>query len=413
MTRWLVVGGGSAGCVVAARLSKVGANMVTLVEAGPDHGIGVGSPGEPVLDRPERLAARTLVVRRPGLAPQNYAQGFGLGGSSLVNGGVVIGDPAELVDGHALPVVPVTEPGPVAGAVIAQTGDAAPVSLVRRGAQRVSAVDAYLRPSIGRENLAVRCNTVVERIVFDDRRAVGVVTISGDHFEADRVVLCAGAIRTPTLLLRSGVDTPGVGSGLQDHIGVAISFDLRDPSATGPAIGATVERDGRQIVVMDRLPGRPEMGAVLAGHLAVVSEGRVALPDPDGPPLVELNQLAAAADLDGLQLVVGEALQLLSSPGVQEVVGERYVDRQGTPASTLESDADALRAWLPDHLGGYHHIAGSCRIGVALDSHGALLGYDGLHVADASALPHGPPRNLYLTVIRQAEHLARGWLASP
>jgi choline dehydrogenase-like flavoprotein len=223
-------------------------------------------------------------------------------------------------------------------------------------------------------------------------------------------VLCAGAIRTPALLLQSGVDTPGVGSGLQDHVGVAISFDLRAPNDIGPTIGATVEREGRQIVVMDRLPGRPEMGAVLAGHLAIVSVGRVTVPDPDRPPLVELNQLGSPADLDGLQLVVTEALALLRSQGMQDVVGERYVDRQGTPASTLESDADALRAWLPDHLGGYHHVAGSCRIGTALDRSGSLLGYDGLFVADASALPHGPPRNLYLTVIRQAEALVRGWM---
>lgn len=412
MTRWLVVGGGSAGCVIAARLSEDATNDVMLVEAGPDHGVPVGSPGEPVLDRPDRLAARTLVVRRPGLAPQTYAQGLGLGGSSLVNGGVVIGDLAELADGHDLPVVPVTEPGPVARAVISETGDAAPVSLVRRGTDRVSAADAYLAPAVGRENLTVRCGTVVDRIAFDGRRAVGVVTGAGDHLDADRVVLCAGAIRTPTLLLRSGVDTPGVGTRLQDHVGVAISFDLRQPSDAGPTIGATVERDGRQIVVMDRLPGRSEMGALLAGHLAVRSEGSVSLPDPDGPPSVQLNQLSSPADLDGLQLVVTEALALLRSPGVQAAVGERYVDRQGTPAATLESDPTALRAWLPDHLGGYHHVAGSCRIGIALDPRGSLLGHHGVLVADASALPDGPPRNLYLSVIRQAESLVRSWAAA-
>ena len=151
---------------------------------------------------------------------------------------------------------------------------------------------------------------------------------------------------------------------------------------------------------------------MLAGHLTVRSEGRVSLPVPDGPPLVELNQLAEPADLDGLALVVTEALALLRSPGLQSVVGECYVDRRGTSASTFEGDEAALRAWLPHNLGGYHHVAGSCRIGAALDEQGALLGYDGLFVADASALPNGPPRNLYVTVIRQAETLSRRWLAT-
>ncbi len=410
MTRWLIVGGGSAGCVVAARLSELESNAVTLVEAGPDHGAGVGAPGEPVLDRPERIAARTLVVRRPGFAPQTYAQGSGLGGSSLINGGVIIGDPADAAAGHAFPTEPVTDLGPVATAVIGATSDAAPVSLIRRDGRRVSAADAYLRPAASRENLTVMCDTVVDRIVFDGRRTVGVVVRSGDELEADRVVLCAGAIRTPELLLRSGVDTPGVGAGLQDHVGVAISFDLRQPTDAGVTIGVTVERPERQIVVMDRLPGRPEMGAVLAGHLAIESVGQVTLPDPEGAPLVELNQLSSPADLDGLVLVVSEALALLSSPGVQSVVGERYVDRHGTSASTLEGDEAALRAWLPGNLGGYHHIAGSCRIGTALDRRGALLGYEGLFVADASALSDGPPRNLYATVIRQAEAMARHWM---
>jgi choline dehydrogenase len=176
------------------------------------------------------------------------------------------------------------------------------------------------------------------------------------------------------------------------------------------SIGATVERPGRQLVVIDRLPGRPGMGALLAGHLSVASEGRVTLPDPAGPALVELAQLSASADLDGLVAVVQEGFGLLAAPAVRAAIGEMYVDADGTPASIVSSAA-ALRAWLPEHLGGYHHLAGSCRIGVALDARGALHGYESIFACDASALPGVPLRNPYLTVIRLAERMVAGWVA--
>lgn len=412
MTRWVVIGGGAAGCVVAARLSAVAGNEVTLLEAGPDHPVA-GVPGEPVLDRPARLMHDVLVVRRPGLAPQTYHQGFGLGGSSLVNGGVVVGDPRTEAIGHDLPVEAVAELGPVATTAIELTPDAQPVALVRRGGSRVSVADAYLRPFVGHERLDVRCDSAAVHVEFEGtelegRRVRSVVTRSGDEFEADRVVVCAGAIATPALLLRSGVVTPGVGERLQDHVGVSFSFDLVAPTSSGVTIGATVERPGRQIVLMDRIPDRPDMGAAIAGVLTVASEGRVVLPHPDEPPVAELHQLDAPEDLAALAVVAREALELLDGLADRGVVGRRYVDRDGTSPDGLLDD-DAMTAWLPAHLGGYHHVSGSCRIGGPLDVNGALVGYEGVYVADASALPGVPVRNPYLAVIRQAERLSAAW----
>lgn len=415
MTRWVIVGGGSAGCVIANRLSAVESNEVLLVEAGPDHGRAIGAPGEPVLDQPARLAPDVLVVRRPGSAAQTYAQGFGLGGSSLVNGGVVVGDPQAEAEGHDLPIETVTELGAVARAVLAATPEAGPVGVVRRSDRRVSAAEAYLDPVRGRDNLEIRADTAVAQLVLDRRRAVGVVTADGDHLDADRIVLCAGAIATPALLLRAGVDTAGVGVGLQDHAGIAISFDRIEPpsvEAGGAIIGATVERPGRQIVVMDRLPDRPDMGALIAGRLSIESEGIVTAAEPDGRTVVELNQLATATDRDGLVQVVTEAFELLRMPDVRSIVGEGYVDREGTPVTELEGDEDAVRAWLPSHLGSYHHVSASCRIGGPLDATGGLAGYEGVFVADASALPGVPLRNPYLTVVRLAEQLAARWVGS-
>jgi choline dehydrogenase-like flavoprotein len=409
VTRWLVVGGGSAGCVVAAMLAEVAADEVTLLEAGADHGVAATAAGEPVVDRASMVRAGVMVVRRPGDEPVPYVQGFGLGGSSLVNGAVVVGDPVAEAHGHRLPIEQADDLGPVADAVLAVTGTDARVGLVRRDGRRVTVLDAYLRPAMDGGSLQVRCDTSVARIVFDGRRAIGVETSTGDHISADRVVVCTGAIETPALLLRSGVDTPGVGDGIQDHAGVAISFDLADGPRSGVSIGAIVARPHRQIVIIDRLPGRADMGAVIAGHLSVRSAGRVSLPDPDGPPLVELRQLTDPADVDGLVRVVGEAISLLADPALQAVIGDCYIDDHGTPPDAIVADEVALRAWLPDHLGGFHHVAASCRTGTVLDGDGGVRGYDGLYVCDASALPAVPTRNLYLTVVRRAERLAARW----
>jgi len=160
--------------------------------------------------------------------------------------------------------------------------------------------------------------------------------------------------------------------------------------------------------VMDRLPSHDGLGALIAGHLAVASVGRVTVPDPDGPPLVQLGQLTDPSDLDGLSVVAREALDLMHAPVMRSARGAAFVDDQGTSIDEL-ADAAALRAWLPSHLGGYHHASASCRIGVCLADDGSLIDYEGLFVADASAFAGVPARNPYLSVVRQAERLATGW----
>jgi choline dehydrogenase-like flavoprotein len=401
---------------VAARLSADPANSVVVLEAGPDHGPEpvIGDRG-PYLDDPRRLRGDSTVIRRPGGDPESYLQGFGVGGSSLVNGGIVVGDASGEVTDAADHLLPIEAPRTIGGlgrAVLAASDAAAVVGLVQAGGRRVTAADAFLRPVLDRPNLVVVPGTAAVRILWNGRRAGGVVAADGVEHVADRVVCCAGAIQTPTLLLRSGVDTPGVGTGLQDHPAFAIAVDLADAAiaADAPAIAVSIERPGRQILVIDRLSATdPHLGALMAARTRVTSTGAVTLPDPDGLPLVELRQLATADDVDGLVAVAIEALALLDHPALRDVVVGASIDAHGTPAASIVGDSDAARAWVVDHVSGYHHVAATCRPGLVTDAEGAVFGYEGLYVCDASGFPRVPESNPYVAVIRLAERRVKRW----
>jgi 5-(hydroxymethyl)furfural/furfural oxidase len=94
------------------------------------------------------------------------------------------------------------------------------IALTIRDGRRVSTNDAYLEPARPRVNLEIRGDTLVDRVLFDGRRAVGLRTAAGEEIEAGEVILSAGAIHSPAILLRSGIG-PGsglaVGSNLADH----------------------------------------------------------------------------------------------------------------------------------------------------------------------------------------------------
>ena len=416
MVRWVVVGGGAGGCVVAARLSERPDREVVLLEAGPDHAAtGHGDAGRyddvgPLVTDPARLRIEH-VVRRPGRAPEPYWQGHGLGGSSLVNGSIVVPDPDS--PGQPTELLPTEEPwsdGPVGAALLATDPAAAPVRLARSERLRVTVADWYLRPVRDRPNLTVRTDAEVHLVRFAGRRAVGVELSTGEVVPADRVVLCAGAIRTPTILLRSGVDTPGVGEGLQDHPAFTITLALRpdvvDP--TVPTIAVAAVHDDHQVLALNHLPGAPGLGALTVGLLRVRSTGRLTLPVPDGEPLVELAQLSDPADATALCRAVGATLDRLGDPVWSTVADEAFIDAAGTPTAAIAGSPERIAAWVPEHLGGHHHVAGTCADGVVTDG-GLVRGYDDLFVCDASIFRGVPARNPYLSVIGLAERTVRRW----
>ena len=407
MTRWVVVGGGTAGCVVAANLATGRpADTVVLLETGPAHPASTPADGDvgPYITDPSRLANIAVATA----SARRYHQGFGLGGASLVNAGVVVGDAGR--DRHRLPLEPAEPVGPLGRALLSADPAAAPVQLVRRAGHRVTVAEAYLAEQP--PNLTVVTSTAVARLAFDGRHTIGAVTAGGDEVPADRVVLCAGAIGTPSLLLRSGVDTPGVGVGLQDHLGVALAAHIPagDVDPTAPAIGVTAEHGDHQLMAIEPSLVSAGYGTLVGGWLAVSGEGAVTLPDPGGPPHVAFAGLADAADEGGLLTAVAALLRLAAHPSVRTVADGLYVDEHGTTVDQLLARGDAaVRQWAATAPSPYHHAAGSCRRGVVTDDDGWVRGYTGLAVCDASALPGLPRQNVFLSVVDLAERLSTKW----
>jgi choline dehydrogenase len=316
---FLIIGAGSAGATLAARLSANPSTRVALLESGPDYrsheapaAMRSANPSgiitEPEYARfrfPELRAQRTRVQ-----PPRTFWRGRGVGGSSAVNGQIAIRGMVEDFDGWAAQgckgwsfaeILPWfnrletdlrygAEPyhgdsGPIPiyraplsrwGAVDQALGEAAlelghgfapdhnaphalgvsPYAINSRDGVRVSTNDAYLEPSRGRANLTILGNAHVDRLLFEGQRAVGVrYRRAGEWHElrAHTLLLCAGAVHSPAILLRSGVGPPAqlaehgiaprvalpVGEQLQDHplaaFVVVLCATARASTAPAPA----------------------------------------------------------------------------------------------------------------------------------------------------------------------------------
>lgn len=457
MTRAVVVGAGSAGSVVARRLVDAGLDVV-LVEDGPDEiesAPGLASPSFfEALAEPGRTWPDLMARRVDGQDERVYARGRGVGGSSSVN--AMLGLWGEIDDydrwerdhgcqgwswNDVRPVfmrmpIPLRTPresevGPI-GRAVAEIGRSAGwVEHIGPGAlgplgrdvgrcrltqkpdgRRASAFEVYVEPVRERPNLQLLTDRRVETVLFSGDRAIGVGLSDGTTLDADVVVVAAGAIETPRLLLRSAIDNSMIGRGLQDHASATFTVarhDSADPSSLAVGVlgrfSSGLAPADLQILPIDHL-GRDAtaLGVVNVALMNVHSRGRV------DASSIEFGMLDDERDLEALVRGAREVRRWFDVGPLAAVAAAVYVDDRGTSVHDVGDDDDSMRSWVRATTGDYVHACGTCAMGPrgesVVDSFGRSWDRRNLWIADASVMPRIPRANTHLPTVMVAERIS-------
>ena len=504
---YVIVGGGSAGCALAARLTEDASTRVLVLEAGR-----MDSWWDLYIHMPAALSFpigsrfydwKYESEPEPNLNGRRiyHARGKVLGGSSSINGMIFQrGNPLDyerwaheggIADwdyAHCLPYFKrmetcvagadewrggdgplILERGPAEGplfdaffAAVQEAGHSLTTDVngyrqegfakfdrnISHG-RRWSAARAYLHPALKRPNLEVRTRTLVERIVFEGGRAVG-VQVGGRTIRGDEVILCGGAINSPQLLQLSGVgpgdlarvaDLP-VGDNLQDHLEVYVQRASTQPvtmapyykwrnrplvglkwllAKTGPGASNHFEAGGfirsnddvaypnvmfHFLPIAVRYDGTAPQGHGYQLHVGpMYSDARGSLritsADPRVKPALRFNYVSTDQDRREWVECVRAAREILDAPAFEPFDGGEL-----SPGPSVESD-DEILDWVARDAETALHPSCTCAMGPVVDPATMRLhGLDGLRVVDASVFPFVTNGNIYAPTMMVAERAA-------